>query len=214
MIMEATIVSYCKIKNNTVWLNGEKINIDNKSVDFAAFLVNLYRQNNLNYPKFFKMDNLCKLGVLAAEMVLQNILRSENYERAKVAIFLSNNSSSIETDRNHVKTIVNKNDYFPSPAVFVYTLPNIIIGEIAIRHKLTGENAFFVTETFDEKLMHTYVSIELQSEHTTDAICGWVNVDGNEYEAFMYYVEKTNLNNTTKGFNMPHTQENICKLYN
>ena len=212
--MEATIVSYCKIKNNTVWLNGKEINIDNKSVDFAAFLVNLYRQNNLNYPKFFKMDNLCKLGVLAAEMILQNNLRSENYEREKVAIFLSNNSSSIETDRNHIKTIVNKNDYFPSPAVFVYTLPNIIIGEIAIKHKLTGENAFFVTETFDEKLMHTYVSIALKSEHTTDAICGWVNVDGNEYEAFMYYVEKNNLNNTTKAFNMPHTEENLCKIYN
>ena len=39
--MEATIVSYCKIKNDTVWLNGEKIKIDNNSIDFAAFLVNL-----------------------------------------------------------------------------------------------------------------------------------------------------------------------------
>lgn len=214
MIMEATIVSYCKIKNDTVWVNGEKINIDNKSVDFSAFLVNLYRQMNLNYPKFFKMDNLCKLGLLAAEMVIQNNSKPENFEKDKVAIFLSNNSSSIETDRNHLKTIINKNDYFPSPAVFVYTLPNIIIGEIAIKHKFTGENAFFVSETFDANLMHTYTSIALKSNHTTDAVCGWVNVDGNEYEAFMYYTEKKKLNRTENGLNTPHTAEMIYKLYN
>lgn len=214
MIMEATIVSYCKIKNDTVWVNGEKINIDNKSVDFSAFLVNLYRQMNLNYPKFFKMDNLCKLGLLAAEMVIQNNSKPENFEKDKVAIFLSNNSSSIETDRNHLKTIINKNDYFPSPAVFVYTLPNIIIGEIAIKHKFTGENAFFVSETFDANLMHTYTSIALKSYHTTDAVCGWVNVDGSEYEAFMYYTEKKKLNRTGNGLNTPHTAEMIYKLYN
>lgn len=214
MIMEATILSYCKIKNDTVWVNGEKINIDNKSVDFSAFLVNLYRQMNLNYPKFFKMDNLCKLGILAAEMVIQNNSKSENFEKDKVAVFLANNSSSIETDRNHIKTIVNKNDYFPSPALFVYTLPNIIVGEIAIKHKFTGENAFFVSETFDANFMHTYASIALQSSHTTDAVCGWVNVDENEYEAFMYYTEKNKLNKFGKGFNMPHTPETIHKLYN
>ena len=211
--MEATIVSYCKIKNDTVWLNGEKIKIDNNSIDFAAFLVNLYRRMNLNYPKFFKMDNLCKLGILAAEMVIQNNSKSENCKKDKVAIFLSNNSSSIETDRNHIKTIANKNDFFPSPAVFVYTLPNIIIGEIAIKHKFTGENTFFVSETFDSNLMHTYTSIVLQSNHTSDAVCGWVNVDGNEYEAFIYYIEKTNLNKVGNGLNIPHTPETIYKLY-
>ena len=211
--MEATIVSYCKIKNDTVWLNGEKIKIDNNSIDFAAFLVNLYRRMNLNYPKFFKMDNLCKLGILAAEMVIQNNSKSENCEKDKVAIFLSNNSSSIETDRNHIKTIANKNNYFPSPAVFVYTLPNIIIGEIAIKHKFTGENAFFVSEKFDPNLMHAYTSVAFKSNHTTDAVCGWVNVDGNECEAFMYYVEKTNLNKVGNGLNIPHTPETIYKLY-
>lgn len=226
--MEATIVSYCKIKNNVVCLNDEKINIDNKSVDFTTFLVNLYRQLNLNYPKFFKMDSLCKLGILAAEMTLPKKSEFENYEEGKVAVFFSNNSSSIETDRNHVKTISDKNHYFPSPAIFVYTLANIVIGEIAIKHKFTGENAFFVSEKFDEKLMHTYVSIALQNNHTTHALCGWVNVDGNEYEAFMYYVEKKpppsfgkegrsadelDYNRPGNYFNMPHTYETVCELY-
>ncbi len=212
--MEPTILSYCKIKNNTVWLNGDEIYIDNKSVDFDAFLVNLYRHINLNYPKFFKMDNLCKLGMLAAEMAIRNNSKSDNCEKDKTAVFISNNSSSLDTDRNHIKTIEDKSQYFPSPSVFVYTLPNIIIGEISIKHKLAGENAFFVTEKFDEKLMHSYTSIALQNKHTADAVCGWINVDGNEYEAFVYYVEKSNFNPLIKGFNMPHNPETISRLYN
>ena len=212
--MEATVVSYCKIKNNTVLVNDVKVNIDNDSADFPVFLVNLYKHINLNYPKFFKMDNLCKLGMLAAELGIPDKTEFENCEKEKIAVFLSNSSSSLDTDRNHIKAIEDKKSYFPSPGVFVYTLPNIIIGEIAIKHKFTGENAFFVTEVFDEKLMNAYVSMALQTDHTTAAICGWVNVDGNDYEAFVYYVEKTNFSQTRKGLNMPHNAETIYKLYN
>ncbi len=212
--MEATIVTWCKIKNNTVLLNGNKIAIDNKSFDFPAILVNLYKQLDLNYPKFFKMDNSCKLGMLAVEMAVRSNSEIANSEKEKVAIFISNNSASLETDRNHLKTITDKNNYFPSPAVFVYTLPNIIIGEIAIKHKFTGENAFFVTETFDEKLMNDYVSIAFKNNHTTDAVCGWINMDGIDYEAFVYCVKKANFNDERKGFNMPHNSEIIYQLYN
>ncbi len=215
--MKAKIVSYCKIKNNTVWVNGEKFYVDNQSVDITTFLAHLYKQLNLNYPKFFKMDNLCKLGILATELAIQNNSEFNNYEKDKVAISLSNNSSSIETDRNHIKTIADKNQYFPSPSLFVYTLPNIIIGEIAIKYKLTGENSFFISEKFDENLMCTYDSIllnEAQSSHTTAVIGGWVNVDGNEGEGFIYCLEKANFNPDRTGFSSSYNSETIHKFYN
>lgn len=214
--MPATITSCCKIKNNTVWINGDKMYCNDQPNDFTAFLVHLYKHINLNYPKFFKMDNLCKLGMIAAELAIQNDPEFKMHEKEKVAIFLSNNSSSIETDRNHIKTIADKTQYFPSPSLFVYTLPNIVIGEIAIKHKLTGENSFFVSEKFDEKFMHTYVSIllEAQNNHTTAAVAGWINVDGNHCEAVVYCVEKTNFSPDRKGFNMPHSPETLYKLYN
>ena len=212
--MEVTITSYCKIKNNSVWINGNEMLIDHKSNELTSFLTYLYKQINLSYSKFFKMDNLCKLGVLAAELAIRNNSKFAEQEKDKVAIFLSNNSSSIDTDRNHLKTIIDKSRYFTSPAIFVYTLANIVVGEIAIKHKLKGENVFFVTETFDETLMHTYASIALQSNHTTNALCGWINVDGNNYEAFVYCVEKTNFNGNEKCFNVPHNTKVISQLYN
>jgi hypothetical protein len=210
--MELSIVSYSKIRNNTVWTNGlETYNCD-PSVDLTKFLSNVYKELNLSYPKFFKMDNLCKLGVLATELAIKNNVGFEKHAKEKVAIFLSNKASSIETDRNYEKTIEDKNNYFPSPSLFVYTLPNIVIGEIAIKHKLTGENVFFVSERFDANLMMSYISIALKNDSTSSVICGWVNVDGDDYEAFVFCVEKTNFNLERTGIDLPLTIDTINKI--
>lgn len=212
--MKTVIRSYCKIKNNAVWINGKELAITGDSTDFTSFLSTLYRQIAMAYPKFFKMDNLCKLGMLAAELAIRNNLDFDKNNKEKTGIVLSNNASSLETDRNHIKTIADKSQYFPSPAVFVYTLPNIVIGEIGIKYKLTGENAFFVAETFDVELLHNYVSILLENSHTDAVISGWVNVDGNAYDAFVYCAEKSNFNQDTEGYYQPHTIEAIQQLYN
>ena len=212
--MSAIISSYCRIKNNTVYVNGKELAIDSNEPGLTAFLSAMYRHVNMSYPKFFKMDNLCKLGMLAAELAVRDNSGFGERDKEKTAIVLSNNASSIETDRNHVKTIIDKTQYFPSPAVFVYTLANIVIGEIAIKHKLMGENAFFVTEKFDAELICNYVSMLLESAHTDAVIGGWVNVDGNEYDAFVYCVEKSNFSQNRDGFHQPHSAEMIKQLYN
>src|SRR3712207_7060242 len=55
------------------------------------------------------------------------------------------------------QTICHRAQFFPSPSVFVYTLPNIVTGEIAIRNHYHGETHFFVIPRSEE---HTS---ELQS---------------------------------------------------
>jgi hypothetical protein len=211
--MPQTISSYCIIKKNSVWLNGQELPVDKSATELSPFLAALYRQLNVNYPKFFKMDNLCKLGMLATELVIRNNPDFEKYPKDKVAIVFSNQASSMDTDRNHVKTIEDKNNYFPSPALFVYTLPNIVIGEIAIKHKLTGENAFFISEKMDIQLLQSYTSILLATDKTDAVLCGWVNVDGNAYEAFVYCVEKTNFNEERNEATKHHDFETIQLLY-
>ena len=52
-----------------------------------------------------------------------------------------NEHSCLETDIEHQEEV---NKQKASPAVFVYTLPNIVIGEISIRNKWFGESAFFL----------------------------------------------------------------------
>ena len=110
------------------------------------FLKQAYQYLDLKYPKFHKMDLLSKLGIVAGELLVGN---EEESALADLGIVMANRSSSLQIDEDFAKTIRNEENFFPSPSLFVYTLPNIVIGEICIRHKIKGENAFFILNKFD-----------------------------------------------------------------
>ncbi|MGB1268925.1 MAG: 3-oxoacyl-ACP synthase [Flavobacteriaceae bacterium] len=198
------IKSYCSIKNGIAKLNGNVI-FESLDLDFKAFIKAVYKNQNTNYPKFFKMDNLSKLAFLASDILLQQEQLS-TVDESNIAILLSNNASSLDTDRKHQESIQNKQDYYPSPAVFVYTLPNICIGEISIKYKLYSENSFFIFEKFSPDNLSIYCNSLLQDEKADEVLCGWVNYDTDNYEAFVYLVSK-------KG-EIVHNTKEILTLYN
>lgn len=182
--------------------------------EVATFLGALYKKAELSYPKFFKMDKLCKLGILATELLIRNIPGFAELPKDSMALVFSNNASSLESDRVHAGAISDKQNYFPSPSVFIYTLPNIVTGEIAIKYKITGENAFFVSGDFQPGLMHNYCSILIRDHAASSVICGWVNVDGAQAEAFVYCVKNLTFKQENSALKSAHTLENIQHLYN
>jgi len=109
-----------------MYKNGIELYHDVTSDSIKDFAKGLYRFMNLKYPKFHKMDELCKLGFLASEILLD----SNTEVGEDTALVFSNRASSLDTDRKHQLSIKDRKDFYPSPAVFVYTLPNIIMGEI------------------------------------------------------------------------------------
>ena len=64
-------------------------------------------------------------------------------------------------------------NYFPSPSVFVYTLPNIVIGEIAIRHKIYGESSFYITEKFSAIQIFNSITDIFNTDKISSLLCGW-----------------------------------------
>ncbi len=175
-----------------------------QSEDFSVFIKNAYKFLKTDYPKFFKMDNLSKLAFLAADVLLKN--EDLNEEDNNIALIFSNKASSLDTDRKHQAAIENDVEYFPSPAVFVYTLPNICLGEISIKHRLFSENSFFIFDRFNAQHLQLYANSLLQSAKAEKVLSGWVDLDGNNYDAFLYLAE-------SKG-EMEHKTEEINRLYN
>lgn len=164
---------------------------------FPEFAKQIYKEKDMAYPKFFKMDNLCKLAFLTSEFLLEKAKINTNL-KANMGIVLSNKSASLDTDRKHQETINDTDNYYPSPAVFVYTLANIMIGEISIRHQIKGENAFFVSETFNKTLIEQYATSLIRNEKSSHILCGWVDFDDNKYDAFMYLVAEDGEHNYSK----------------
>jgi hypothetical protein len=193
MMEEIYVISdYCIIRSNHIILNGEVV-YQGIASSPGEFFTAAYRNFNISYAKFFKMDNLCKLGFLASELLLQGKNMGEKYHGDEVGILLSNAGSSIDTDRNHQKSISNRNEYFPSPSVFVYTLANIVIGEICIRHKLFGESFFLIEKEFDAKRLYELVRQWFDEEIVRGCITGWVEMDDQHYEAVLYFIQKTSV---------------------
>ena len=197
------ISNYCKIENNSLQVNGISV-LEMKDVLFPEFIKNASKAIGLEYPKFFKMDNLSKLAFLAAEAILKNNINLE--EENNIALVFANNSSSLDTDVKYQESISDSENYFPSPAVFVYTLPNICVGEISIKNQLKTENAFFVFDDFKADFMSDYASYLLESNKAEKVLCGWVEYYKNEYKAFVYLVEKSGT--------IAHNKEILQTLYN
>ena len=154
------------------------------SFENSSEIDDFYRFQQFDYSKFFKMDNLSKLGFLASEMLFKD--DEHRFEQSEnIAIIGFNYSSSLDADTQYHATIDSNENYFPSPSLFVYTLPNIVTGEIAIRNNILGETSFYVCEKFDAKQIVGTVINSFSDKITTKAIVLWVE----HLEVFMALVE-------------------------
>jgi hypothetical protein len=177
------ITASCVIEKGAVYRNGELLFAASSGELIAA----AYQHFNLRYPKFFKMDPLSRLGWLTAELLLAENWDTAAYRPEEIAIVLSNANSSLDTDYRYNDTIRD----IPSPSVFVYTLPNIMIGEISIRHGIKGESAFFLSPSFDPLLLAGYTRLLLQQGIANAAIVGWADLLGDDYKAALFLIERS-----------------------
>lgn len=160
---------------------GKKELGEQEGKEHHSLLTSLYKQMIGNYPKFYKMDGLCRLGFVASEILLNAEKGETDKERA---IIFFNHSSSIASDRNYKESINDKDNYFPSPSIFVYTLPNIVTGEIAIRNHFHGETSFFILPNKDERMMEEILQASCRDDQSKSFLTGWIDYeDERHFEA-------------------------------
>jgi 3-oxoacyl-(acyl-carrier-protein) synthase len=89
--------------------------------------------------RFGRMDLTSQLALLAVEPLAAHF---DAVPRDRIAIGLAASAGSLATDIEYWDG--RKIAGGLSPTIFTYTLPSAAIGEIAIRHRLTGPNLCFV----------------------------------------------------------------------
>lgn len=182
--------------------NKEQVFLSNHN-NIQSFLLSAYHFLNIDYPKFYKMDNLSKLGWLASEVLLKNEAVIKETAANKIGIVLTNANASLDTDKKYFQST----KQIASPALFVYTLPNIVMGEICIRNNFKGENAFFIFEDFNAVFINQYVNNLFNNEILNCCICGWVDVVDENYKAVLFLVS------TNGQQNLLFSQENINSIF-
>ena len=186
------ITGECSIVNNTITVNSEIRLQTDPEEEFATFIRTAYKQLATDDRKFYKMDDLCKLGYITATHLLSTSERYKTCSPLEIGLILSNRSSSLDTDEKHQQIIDEMGDKEASPAVFVYTLPNVVLGELCIRYKIQGENTFFISPDYPADFLTEYAR-DIMARHALQlCIIGWCELKGEQYKSHFYILEKTN----------------------
>lgn len=194
------IKSWINITTSKVIINGERLRLE---VTGKELLTVLYRRYIKDYPKFFKMDILCRLGLVASDLLLRG---TPDSKKEDMSIILFNKSGSLCNDISYQETIKG-NNYFPSPSVFVYTLANIVTGEIAIRNKIYGETSFYIMNELNTAQIFEIVNSSYLTCDNAMCICGWLEADSDSsFSAVLFLLDNIDC--------MDFNEKNINKIIN
>lgn len=172
-------------KSATVGINAGEVIVNDsavfsdKSADFGTFIREAFKSRGENNMKFYKMDDLCKLGYVAAAWLLDGT----EFGEEECGMVLSGKYGCLDTDMKHQQIIDKEGDAASSPAVFVYTLPNVVAGEISIRHHIKGENTWFWSDDRTMSDLKHYASLMSGASDLRYCIIGHLDFLNGEYFA-------------------------------
>lgn len=187
--LSSAISHWVRISNTKSIRNGKPLLTGDDELVFEK-PENLYRSRAFSYPKFFKMDLLSKWAWLGAECLFNENggMLYEGLDKHKVAVVLSTAHGCLDIDKKYQNSILS----IPSPALFVYTLSNIMLGEISIRHGFKGEQACLVNDGLDSEELHFWVNDLLENRGMEACLCGWVDAVDYQHDVSMFWVVKSN----------------------
>lgn len=102
-------------------------------------------------------------------------LREQGGFHGPMHIVLFNMTSTAIVDKEFLETISDNDAYYPSPSLFVYTLPNIVTGEVAMRYGWQVETSFYVLRERNEQMIHEIVTATAQAHPGERILYGWVD---------------------------------------
>ena len=175
------------LSEKDVTVDGVKLAVTSMG---KALVTELYKKTGGDYPRFYKMDLLCRIGLVATQLLLKAEETTTSDAAEHRAVVIVGRSGSIHADLNYLTSIMHADDFFPSPERFVYTLPNIVTGEIAMRYHYHGETSFYLLPTRDASIVSDIVQSAFLDPDTTSVIGGWIDCEtDNRFEAELSILE-------------------------
>lgn len=174
-------------------VDGRRLDIE-RGEDECGILLKIYKKEIGGYVRFYKMDELSRLGFVASELLLRQEAGCERFvKRDDRAVVIFNRTSSIDMDARFTNSVAGDEPFStPSPSQFIRTLPNIVTGEIAIRNNYHGETSLYMLADKDEQMMQEIIKATFADSGTRSLIAGWVdyeNDDSFEADISIYFAE-------------------------
>lgn len=167
------IVNYTYLDGNGNYFNRSSQQLPKKFDDLES----IYNYLKIDYPKFYKMDLLSQLGLILTEGLVE-----VSTEKKPSGLLIWNKHSSYHSD---VKHFDNMSSGISGPANFTYTLPNIVLGEIAIRHQIMGESGVFLQEAINLSEIAAITKMYMKISYVDRFLVGWLDSGPEESIGFV-----------------------------
>lgn len=191
------MINYCNISKLGVFLNGQQLELFSSDFELVDWKKQLYKKLKIDYPKFYKMDDLSKMSLLSIEILKQKV-SFETFADDEISILFANSKSSTFTDSQFIESYTKA---APSPSLFVYTLPNITTGELAIYMKWFGESKFFIQKNFNSMPIDSLLAIE-KRRGAKACLIGWVERTEEQETCNLFFIENLESANQEIIFNL------------
>jgi len=171
-----------KIIDKCICVDGKEVfKDDSDNFSFHDFIREAHRRSGDANPKFYKMDDLCRLGYVACGLLLDGI----SFGEEECAVVISGKYGCLDTDMHHQQVIDADGDASASPSVFVYTLPNVAAAEISIRHHVKGENVWFCSDDRQLNDIRDYAGVLMDADSLRYCVAGHLDfINGNYFAKF------------------------------
>ena len=151
-------------------LDGQTVPVESSG---SALISEIYKKYLADGGRFYKMDLYSRLAYVGTGLLARNSL--EGCDPEDIALFIFTQNGSILADRKHLSTFSDPEAFYPSPAIFINTLPNVVLGEIAVKNNIKGETTLVILPGRDEAVMDRILQASLSATRPAAMICGWVD---------------------------------------
>ncbi|MBP6641937.1 MAG: hypothetical protein KA186_02535 [Flavobacteriales bacterium] len=174
-----------RILSTTIYRNG-RFSVDGKELarsagDLDHDLTKAWTAMEVELPRFVRMDRSSKLVSIAAAPFFAADGALSKYPKDRIGMVIMGTHGSMDTDQRYLDQLEAENH--ASPGLFVYTLPNIAMGELSIQHGLHGSGLCLLSDAPDIPQLHDACDILLHDHDMEAVICGWSNIFAGSAEA-------------------------------
>ena len=169
------VVRRLRITPDGLSLDEKDVPLENRG---ASLITEVFKKYLADGSRFFKMDLYSRLAYVGTSLLAKDSLA--DYDPEDVALVIFTQNGSVLADRKHLSTFSNPEEFYPSPAVFINTLPNVVLGEIAVKNNVKGETTLVLLPSRDEAAMSRIIEATGSVTGPAVMICGWIDCDSED----------------------------------
>lgn len=181
-------LAHTRYRNGNFYVNGKRLATACGNLD--QDLNNAWAALGIELPRFPRMDRSSKLVAIGGSAFFIEGGALAGNSKDTIGMVITGKHGSMDTDQKYQAQLVVDNH--ASPGMFVYTLPNIAMGEFSIQHGLYGSGLCLLNNALDLAQMLDACEILLHDHGMESVICGWSDIFADQATAtFMVVTERT-----------------------